>query len=273
MPDRELERELRELGSRIEYPPTPDLARAVRSRLDEEATERPARRRGFRLPMVSTRWAVAAMFVVVLAVPVLSPTVRDTVASWFVAGQAASSGAGDPPGRFADEAEPEASSVEAVRRHGESLGFGEPLTLREARTRAGSDGPILLPRASKPGEPDAIYAAGPAGEDGVVLVYRARTELPALGDTRVGLLLTELSGDVRSTFLAEGMPDATRFEEVGVGGEQAYWFPDGRHLLSQPGEAERLPGGALLWEREGRALLLRVELTREEAIQLAESVH
>ena len=35
-PDRDLERELRELGSRVEYPPTPDLARAVRNRLDED---------------------------------------------------------------------------------------------------------------------------------------------------------------------------------------------------------------------------------------------
>jgi hypothetical protein len=124
----------------------------------------------------------------------------------------------------------------------------------------------------KLGEPDAIYAAGLAGEDGVVLVYRTRTELPALGDTGVGLLLTELPGDVRSTYLTEGIPDATRFEEVGVGGEQAYWFPDGRHLRSQAGEAEQLPGCALLWEREDWALLLRVELTKQEAIQFAESV-
>jgi hypothetical protein len=272
MPDTELERELRELGSRIEYPPTPDLARAVRSRLDEEGTQRPARRRGFRLPMTSTRWAVAAMFVLVLAVPVLSPTARHTIAGWFVAGQVASSGAGGPSGGFADEAEPEASSVDAARPLGGSLGFGERLALREARTRAGADGPIFLPREPELGEPDAVYATGLAGEDGVVLVYRTRTGLPALGDTGVGLLLTELPGDVRSTYLAEGMPDATRFEEVGVGGKQGYWLPDGRYLRSQAGEAERLPGGALLWEREGRALLLRAELTEEEAIQLAGSV-
>ena len=53
-PDRDLERELRELGSRVEYPPTPDLARAVRRRLEE--AEQPAPRRGwFDLPVV--RWA------------------------------------------------------------------------------------------------------------------------------------------------------------------------------------------------------------------------
>jgi hypothetical protein len=37
MQDRELERELRELGSLIDYPPTPDVARAARNVLDEQA--------------------------------------------------------------------------------------------------------------------------------------------------------------------------------------------------------------------------------------------
>jgi Sigma-70, region 4 len=36
--------------------------------------------------------------------------------------------------------------------------------------------------------------------------------------------------------------------------------------------AELLPGGALLWEHEGRALLMRTELPKAEAIQLAASV-
>jgi hypothetical protein len=35
---------------------------------------------------------------------------------------------------------------------------------------------------------------------------------------------------------------------------------------------ELLPGGALLWEHEGRALLMRTELPKAEAIQLAASV-
>jgi hypothetical protein len=49
-------------------------------------------------------------------------------------------------------------------------------------------------------------------------------------------------------------------------------LPDGTRLESQPGKAELLPGGALLWEHEGRALLMRTELSKAEAIPLAASV-
>jgi hypothetical protein len=59
---------------------------------------------------------------------------------------------------------------------------------------------------------------------------------------------------------------------VRVDDERGCWIPDGGRLRSQPGEAERLPGGALLWEREGRTLLMRIELSKEEAIRIAESV-
>ncbi len=43
MPDRELERELRELGSMISYPPTPDVAHAARGLLDEDQEDRTRR--------------------------------------------------------------------------------------------------------------------------------------------------------------------------------------------------------------------------------------
>src|SRR5215212_3872145 len=92
MQDRELERELRELGSHIEYPPTPDLARAVRRSLDEEGEERASRSRRVWSSLPSTRWAAAATaLLLIVAVPVLSPAMRATVAGFFEAGQSASS--------------------------------------------------------------------------------------------------------------------------------------------------------------------------------------
>ena len=74
MPDRELERELRELGTLIDYPPTPDVAYAARNLLDEEDS-RPQR---FRMPFPRMRWAVAVAFVLAAAVPTLSPSLRAT---------------------------------------------------------------------------------------------------------------------------------------------------------------------------------------------------
>ena len=98
MPDREreLERELRELGSLIDYPPTPEVAHAARSLLDREENDR-SRRLWRGLPAL--RWAaVAAAFVLVVGVPILSPGLRATVSDWFVAenSQGAGGSALDP---------------------------------------------------------------------------------------------------------------------------------------------------------------------------------
>jgi hypothetical protein len=71
-PDRDLDRELRDLGPRVEYPPVPDLARSVRGRLEAESTGSPARTR----PQVW--WIVAAALLLLVAVPVVSFAVRGT---------------------------------------------------------------------------------------------------------------------------------------------------------------------------------------------------
>lgn len=99
-PEKELERELRELGSRLEYPPTPDLAMAVRRQIDEEGVQ-PTRRGWLELPYISPRWAAAAaVLLLFLTVPAFSPAVRDTLSGLFTAGQGAG-GSGPPVGENA----------------------------------------------------------------------------------------------------------------------------------------------------------------------------
>ena len=71
-PDRDLDRELRDLGPHVEYPPVPDLARSVRGRLEAESTDPPARTR----PQVW--WIAAAALALLVAIPVLSLGFRDT---------------------------------------------------------------------------------------------------------------------------------------------------------------------------------------------------
>jgi hypothetical protein len=264
--DRELERELGELGSRIEYPPTPDLARAVRRRLEEG--DRTPRRGGF--PTLSARWAAAAALLLILALPVLSPTTRETFSGLFVAGPAAEGGKPQGVAVESGDAPSRPSSRERAEPLGAGMGFGEPITLREARARGGEGSPVLLPEAIEPGEPDGIYALGPPSEGGVALVYRSRPGLPPLRDTQIGLVLTELTGDLESTYLKEagGM---TVIEEVSVGGERGFWIPDGRYPAPPDGRTWRPRAGVLLWEREGRALRLEADLQRKEALRIAES--
>ena len=87
-PDRDLDRELRDLGPRVEYPPVPDLAGSVRSRLDTEdgAAGSPARSR----PQLW--WIAAAALVLLVAVPVFA-SVLNTMGSAFSGGAAAGGGA------------------------------------------------------------------------------------------------------------------------------------------------------------------------------------
>ncbi len=70
-PDRDLDRELRDLGPRVEYPPVPDLARSVRSRL--EADQREGRGRPFP-PWAG--WMTVAAALVVLASVALTQRAR-----------------------------------------------------------------------------------------------------------------------------------------------------------------------------------------------------
>ncbi|MGF1470681.1 MAG: DUF4349 domain-containing protein [Rubrobacteraceae bacterium] len=89
MPETDLERELRELGSRLEHPPTPDLAPAVRDRISTDAV-RPVRRSwpGRRSP----QWLAAAVLLLVLLVPAFSPATRETLSGLFARGDAGGAG-------------------------------------------------------------------------------------------------------------------------------------------------------------------------------------
>jgi hypothetical protein len=257
MPDRELERELRELGALIDYPPTPDLARAARNVLDETENDRPRR---FRLALPTLRLAaVAAAFVLIIAVPTLSPGLRATVSDWFAAEDI--QGADEPA---FDAGSPERRSeagapASGVYKSGRSLTprfSGEQISLRDAQTRM--DGALLLPRTL--GKPEEIYATETSRKDGVVLVYR--DGLPPLGDTGLSLILTETPGDIGPTYLRGQTSSRSELERVSVDGDSGYWGSTGHHL----------PGNVLLWEQGGVALRLGADVKKEQAVRIAESV-
>ena len=314
MPDKErdnLEKELRELRTRIEYPPTPDLARTVRSRLDAEASESSGPGAWRRL-ISRPGWAAAAAVTVLLSLFALSPAMRSTVSDSGSSFGGGSAGAGAAGGAAKDASSAEdlpASSPEyAVEESaspggqgasggaaagassaagygmppGEALGLGERLSAPEARARVGD---LLVPgevlAELEVGSEDYVCAetgamcaaGGPFDKDGVVLVFRPGRSLAPLGNTDVGLVLVQTPGGLEGIYDLPGVRNSgVRREEVVVGGERRFWFPDGRLLRPQPGEIESLPGGALLWERGGVALLMRADVSREEAIRIAETV-
>src|SRR5215210_7218147 len=103
--DEEIEHSLRDLGARIEYPTTPDVAHTVRRKLDEEERS-PEPRRTLRWPpFLAPRW-MAVMAAVVICVVALSPTLRTTLLGPFAPGPQAGSDAGSA-------ARPESGASEA----------------------------------------------------------------------------------------------------------------------------------------------------------------
>ena len=257
MQDRELERELRELGSLIDYPPTPNVARAARNVLDEAANEQSRRlRRAF----PTMRWAaVAAAFVLVVAVPTLSPGLRATVSDWFGAEDFQSTGvdAGSPE-RQSEAGAPAAGVSKSATTPAQAPQFsGERISVREAQARM--DGTLILPRTPELGKPEEIYTVGTASKEGVMLVYKHG--LPPLGDTGIHLVLTEVPGDLEPAYLTGRTTAGSKFDRVSVDGNPGYWRSAGN----------RLPGQTLLWEQGGVALRLEANVKKEQAIRIAES--
>lgn len=216
--ERNLEGELRELGKNIEYPPTPDLSQAVRSRIEAERNSG-----GIWSRLPSARWAAAAAVVVVMASPFLSPAFRDAASDFFVFGQASreagraapeSAGGGDLP----ESASPAGSAEEEAPTSGEAA---EGIPPGEANSRL--DGLLLIPGL---GEPDEIYAIG---QGGVMLVYNAP-----------GLTFTQRPGEVETAFPASRRPG---IEDAAVNGGRGYWRPSGILFWERDGIALRLQSG------------------------------
>jgi hypothetical protein len=269
LPD--LERALADLAADLEFPPTPDLAAAVARRLDEAPAPAPARApRRRRLAGVSgwRRLAVVGLAVVGLAAAVLvaSPGTREAVARRLgLRGVGVELGGPPPP--------------TVTTRPGErlDLGLGQRVTLAEARRRF--DVPVLVPGAAGFRQPAAVYVNDhePAGGR-VDLVYRARPGLPASPFTDVGLLVTEFRGQPTPDFIKKTAV-LGQVDEVTVAGQPGYWFSGEPHFftyLDATGqfrdEQTRLAGNTLIWQRGDLTLRIEGQITRQEALAIAESM-
>lgn len=289
-PENEFDRRLEDLGDHIEYPPTPDLAASVREGLQGEDRQRPS----------LAGW-VAVAVVVLISLPVLAGIVFSgglgggAGGGGVVSGDSGSGGAAmesaDAPTETTSDSsammeetsagsassggamtEDEAQgvsggSVGSKASPGAGFGFGEGISLREARKL--SNPPLLLPTSSGYERPDEVYVGRPPNQDGFVLVYAPRGSSPRLGESDAGAILTELD-DGAEAYIKD--TSAASIEAVVVGDSPGYWSLNGIGTTSSLGTAERLPGNVLVWERDGRALRLQADIPRDEAIQIAESV-
>jgi hypothetical protein len=274
MSQRELDLEgaLADLATSLEFPPTPDLAAAVGARLGEAPAPAPARARPRRWLAGLAGWrrlAVAGMVAVLLAAAVLiaSPGTREAVARRLGLRGVGIQIGGPPPSTATTRPEDRID-----------LGLGDQVTLEEARRRVGF--PVLVPGAAGLQQPAAVFVNQSVPEGGRVdLVYRAQPGLPASPFTDVGLLVTQFRGQPTPDFLKK-VSRLGLVEEVTVGGEPGYWFSGEPHFFTYldangdfQEEQTRLAGNTLIWQRGELTLRIEGELSKEEALRIAESMH
>ncbi|HEV3398378.1 MAG TPA: hypothetical protein VG693_03720 [Actinomycetes bacterium] len=265
----DVERALADLAASLEFPPTPDLAAAVSARLEEGPARAPAPApRRWSWPAGWRRLAVAGLAAVLLAAAVLvaSPGTREAVARRLGL-RGIGVEIGGPPS-------PTVTTTPGARL---DLGLGTRVPLEEARRRVGF--PVLVPGTGGLERPDAVFvsASEPAGGR-VDMVWRARPGLPASPFTDAGLLVTQFRGEPTPEFIKK-VTGAGLVSFVEVGGEPGYWFSGEPHFFTYRDaagqlrdEQTRLAGNTLIWQRGDLTLRLEGELSREEAIRIAESM-
>lgn len=281
----ELESSLRDLGARVAYPATPDVASAVPSAVRSRLAT--ARRPFWAvLRPVARPLAFAALALALLAAGILAvfPEARDAVAERlglrgvtiehlpFVPSATPTPSPIPTP---TPAATPLPSPTPAPA--GARLGLGTAVTLAEAQARVPYG--ALVPSAPELATPDEVYVSQTWSGEQVALVYRARPGVPEAGETGVGLLLIQFRGQVDAALFGKGLGPGTRLEQVTVNGSPGFWIEGRPHAVfyrDATGQVRddtiRLAGNVLLWEQGSLTLRLESALSKDEALRIAQSV-
>ena len=242
----ELERRLDELGARLAYPPTPDLTPRVVAGLDAATAGRGPRRRRLRLLAI----AAAVGVIAVAGVLAVSPAARSAVADWL---------------ELAGVRIERRDELPEIPRRGTPY-YGVRTSIESAEQSSGLR--ALVP--TELGSPDATYFRLYPPGGSIALVY---------GDPRrPRAVLTEYHGRSVEPVSVKVAGPGTRVQRLTVNGQPAVWLEGAPHLvytIVRNGEFPEpldLAGNVLIWERGPRAFRLEADVTRERAVEIAESV-
>src|ERR1700730_14734730 len=204
-PVAELEQQLTALGAELDWPLTPNLVPAIRSRIAAPLVLRGS--------WYQSRWALAAAAVLIalIGLAAYQPS-REAIASWvnvhvlFQRVNVLPTPSPQPPGPL-----------------GEKLGLGGRTTLADAQKHVSWR--ITIPASL--GQPDEVYLQLPPNgptQGEVTLVYSTRPGIPVAGETGVAVLVTEARGSVDQNFFGKMIGPGTTFEAVAVAGHQGFWI-------------------------------------------------
>jgi hypothetical protein len=236
-----LEQRLVELGPALDVPEAPDLAPRVLARM---GSRRRTSRRGLVL-------AFAVVAIAALLATLAIPDARSALLRFLQIGGERIELVDKLP-----EVSPTPPELDLM------LGLRVPLA--EARRRAAFD---LLELDDGP---DSVYV----GDRGTVWFLYGRPDA-----ARLLVAQTPRLGVDEAFLLKKLVASGTSVERVFVRGEPAYFLSGEPHavlLVGRDGipitETARLARDVLVWEEDGRTVRIEGELTREEALALAESL-
>jgi hypothetical protein len=259
----DLERALQELGKRVTFPATPDLAVRVRAEL---AVGRPEPLPWWRalVPARPVLTAAAVALLIVIVAFAAWPQFRTAVADRL----------GVSGIRIVFDEETPTPVGTPV---GSSLLLGERTTLGDAAARVGYD--IHVPEEAL-GEPDEVYLrALPDGNQMVSFLYLPAADLPETAGTGAAALLIQFSAGGETMYLAKNLAMDANMMPVTVNGGKGWWIRGSTNLfLIQDPSAVccgplRRPGGSiLLWEQAGLTFRLEADLPRSRMLEIAGTI-
>jgi hypothetical protein len=263
-----LEVVLRAVGERIEFPDSSDVAERVGARLGARPALRlVSTRRALRPVGGAPRWQraiaiAAALAVVASGVLALSPRARRAVADFL--------------GLRGERITVVPSLNPSPAPLGTALQLGQVTTVPGAQGKV----PFTILAASEPDLGAPVVYLGFTFPDGQVsFVYPPGPELPAVGASGIGMLLTEFRGRVDQQFIQKFIDAGTEIEAVTVDGAPGYWISGGVHeivYLDPDGvpisNTLRLAGNVLLWQRGDVTLRIESSLSLDQALAIARSV-
>jgi hypothetical protein len=244
--------ELRELGRWLEVPPEPDVASAVRGRLQAVGSVGRPHHRLWRAAAV-----LVAFVTVAAATVVASPQVRAALLDVLRVGSVEVHSGPAPAGTASPT-----PSAPVVGLHAASL----------TAARQSADFPVFVPGPPFQ-QPDEVLVENGPRPTYVALRYRAGPGRPPASTGGLAVQVDEIAGD--STRFFEKYLDGAGARRVEVGGAPGVWI-DGPHeliVVDRAGEVRveqpRLATRTLVWQRDGVTLRLEADLTLAQALAVA----
>lgn len=252
--DERLGAALKTVALQVEYPPTPELSRRVRARIEEAPERRGELVRPHRYALAIA--VLGALVVVAAATMALSPRAREAVADFIGAG-GVRIGFGEPS--------PSLSPAD-------ELDLGPRVTLEEAETRVGFD--VKTPDLAELPEPE-IHLTTPPSSGMVSLLYRDAFE----DADEPGLLVTQFEARLEEGFLKKlSFDEGAEVEYLTVRGSPGYWVA-GTHFFAYFDESGdireetlRLADNVLLWEEDGVTYRVEGAFGKAPALRIAKSI-